>query len=153
MCVVTHLYPSSILGRQLTEPFCRNMWRSIKCSLPGLSDQRPSLIEAHGLLFGSFLPNRSPWASIWCKHCYEVLARNCQIKAHGPVFGKPWLRNGQSKIIVGKIIAIQVVKKHNIQHVATLAIHLFCDHQSGQQNGHKVMLGYTFQYSILMNLL
>ena len=25
--------------------------------LPGLSDQRPSLIKAHGLLFGSFLPN------------------------------------------------------------------------------------------------
>ena len=35
------------------------------------------------------------------------------------------LPNGQSKIIVGKIIAIQVFKKHNIQHVATLAIHLF----------------------------
>ena len=56
----------------------------------GLSDHRPSLIVAHGLLFGSFLPNRSPWASIWRKHCYDVLGRNCQIKAHGPVFRKPW---------------------------------------------------------------
>ena len=58
--------------------------------VPGLSDQRPSLIVAHGLLFGSFLPNRSPWASIWRKHCYDILERNCQIKAHGPVFRKPW---------------------------------------------------------------
>ena len=59
-------------------------------AVPGLSDQRPSLIVAHGLLFGSFLPNRSPWASIWRKHCYDVLERNCQIKAHGLVFRKPW---------------------------------------------------------------
>ena len=58
--------------------------------LPGLSDQRPSLIVAHGLLFGSFLLNRSPWASIWRHHCYDVLEGNCQIKAHGPVFRKPW---------------------------------------------------------------
>ena len=35
------------------------------------------------------------------------------------------LPNGQSKIIVGKIIAIQVVKKvQNIQHIANLAIRL-----------------------------
>ena len=58
--------------------------------IPGLSDQRPCLIVAHGLLFGSFLPNRSPWASIWRKHCYDVLERNCQIKAHGLVFRNPW---------------------------------------------------------------
>ena len=67
--------------------------------LPGLSDQRPSLIVAHGLLFGSFLPIRSPWASIWRKHCYDVLERNCQIKAHGLVFRKQgigdMLPNGQ----------------------------------------------------------
>ena len=66
--------------------FLRGLCRHI----PGLSDQRPSLIVAHGLLFGSFLPNRSPWASIWRKHCYDVLERNCQIKAHGPVFRKSW---------------------------------------------------------------
>ena len=63
-------------------------------NIPGHSDQRPSLIEAHGLLFGSFLPNRSPWASIWCKYCYEVLERNCQIKGHGQAFRKPWYRTG-----------------------------------------------------------
>ena len=35
------------------------------------------------------------------------------------------LPNGQSKIIVGKIIAIQIVKKtQNIQHIANLAIRL-----------------------------
>ena len=88
-------------------------------NIPGLSDQMPSLIVAHGLLFGSFLPNRSPWASIWRKHCYDVLERNCQIKAHGSPGTGDMLLNGQSKIIVGKIIAIQVVKKHrtsNTEH-------------------------------------
>ena len=92
--------------------------------VPGLSDQRPSLIEAHGVLFGSFLPNRSPWASIWRKHCYEVLERNCQIKAHGPAF-RDLLPNGQLKIIVGKIIAIQVVKKHRTYPTHCKSCYLF----------------------------
>ena len=97
--------------------------------VPGLSDQRPSLIVAHGLLFGSFLPNRSPWASIWRKHCHDVLERNCQIKAHGPVLESTgpggMLPNGQSKIIVGKIIAIQVVKKHRTSNTLQILLSVY----------------------------
>ena len=92
----------------------------------GLSDQRPSLIVAHGLLFGSFLPNRSPWASIWQKHCYDVLERNCQIKSHGLVFRKHWywryVTKWSIKIIVGKIIAIQVVKKHRTSNTLQILL-------------------------------
>ena len=84
---------------------------------------------AHGLLFGSFLPNRSPWASIWHKHCYDVLERNYQIKAHGPVFRKPWYWRYVAKWSIKNYCwqdncNSSCSKTQNIQHIANLAIRL-----------------------------
>ena len=84
---------------------------------------------AHGLLFGSFLPNRSPWASIWCEHCYDVLERNCQLKAHGPVFRKPWYWMYVAKWSIKNYCwqdncNSSCYKTQNIQHIANLAIRL-----------------------------
>ena len=121
------ILPESCYCNLLLCPYCLQFL--LFSPLPGLSDHRPSLIVAHGLLFGSFLPNRSPWASIWRKHCYDELERNCQIKAHGLVFRKPgagdMLPNGQSKIIVGKIIAIQVAKKHRTSNTLQILLYPF----------------------------
>ena len=91
--------------------------------IPGLSDQKPILIVAHGLLFGSFLLSRSPWASISRKYCYEVLERNCQIKAHGPVFRRPWYWRFVRKL--AKIIAIQVVKKHKTSNTLQILLSVY----------------------------
>ena len=97
--------------------------------IPGLSDPRHSLIVAHGLLFGSFLPNRNPWASIWRKHCYDVLERNCRIKAHGPIFRKPWYWRYDAKWSIKTYFwqdnCIQVVKKHRTSNTLQILLSLF----------------------------
>ena len=72
LCALLELAASLCRDRAISS---EEIFKSGCYVLPRLSDQRPSPTEAHGLLFGSFLPNRSPWASIWCKHCSKLLEK------------------------------------------------------------------------------